>query len=161
MSMNDKITHYENRKKFANNEGNKKRVLVGGCFDILHIGHLTFLQAAKQHGDTLIVLLESDQTIAETKGPNRPINTQEDRAKILSALAIVDTVIMLKPQMTNYDYDDLIMTLKPAIIATTSGDRNRHHKERQAKLVAAHVIDVTEQISDKSTTKLIALLNEL
>ncbi len=140
---------------------NKKIVLVGGCFDILHIGHITFLQTAKEQGDSLIVLLESDEAIAKTKGPKRPINTQEDRAKILAALTMVDFVILLKPQMTNQDYDDLVIALKPAIIATTKGDTNKQHKERQAHLVAAHVIDVTEQISDKSTTQLIQLLNEL
>lgn len=139
----------------------KRIVLVGGCFDILHIGHITFLQTAKEQGDFLLVLLESDATITQTKGSKRPINTQEDRAKILAALSVVDAVILLKPQMTNQDYDDLVIALKPAIIATTKGDANKQHKERQAQLVAARVVDVTEQISDKSTTQLIQLLNEL
>ena len=140
---------------------NKRIVLLGGCFDILHSGHIVFLESAKKQGDILIVLLESDETIAASKGPKRPINSQSDRAKILSALSVVDFVILLKPDMDNKAYDDLVIAIKPAIIATTSGDINRHHKERQAKLVGAHVIDVTTPITDKSTTRLIRMLDEL
>jgi rfaE bifunctional protein nucleotidyltransferase chain/domain len=142
-------------------ETEKKIVLAGGCFDILHIGHLTFLESAKQHGEILIVLLESDETIKKSKGPKRPINTQLDRAKLLAALSVVDYVILLDSQMSNTSYDDLVITLKPAIIATTHGDSNRHHKERQAQQIGAHVIDVIELVSDKSTTHVINLLNEL
>ena len=140
---------------------NQKVVLVGGCFDLLHIGHITFLEEAKKKGDILIVLLESDTSITTAKGENRPINSQDIRAKILAALSMVDRVILLEPQMSNTDYDTLVFAIKPAIIATTAGDANRFHKERQAKKIGARVIDVTARISDKSTTKLITLLNEL
>ncbi len=139
----------------------KKIVLVGGCFDILHIGHITFLEEAKKQGDVLFVLLEADETIIKTKGPTRPINTQQDRAKILTHLTIVDFVISLPPFVDNNAYDMLINQLKPAIIATTAGDPYRSHKERQAKLIGANVVDVLEPISNKSTTKLIAMLEEL
>jgi len=139
---------------------NHRIVLVGGCFDLLHVGHISFLEEAKKRGNALVVLLESDETIS-AKGPNRPINTQKDRARILAALTAIDYIILLKPHMTNQDYDNLVFTLKPAIIATTSGDSNRHHKERQANLIGAHVIDVTMPISDKSTTRLVQLLDEL
>ncbi|MGI8419263.1 MAG: adenylyltransferase/cytidyltransferase family protein [Candidatus Levyibacteriota bacterium] len=139
----------------------KQIVLAGGCFDILHIGHLTFLESAKRQGDTLIILLESDETIKKSKGDKRPINLQSDRAKLLAAFSAVDYVILLNPQMSNISYDDLVIALKPAIIATTQGDSNRHHKERQAKQIGSQVIDVTTQISDTSTTKLVNLLNEL
>ncbi|HSX09441.1 MAG TPA: adenylyltransferase/cytidyltransferase family protein [Candidatus Saccharimonadales bacterium] len=140
---------------------NKRIVVVGGCFDILHIGHIVFLEEAKKHGDILIVFLESDQTITKSKGPKRPINSQDDRAKILSALASVDYVVMLTPDIDAHMYDELVIALKPAIIATTSGDMKRHYKERSAKLVHAEVIDVTTPVSDKSTTTLIKLLDEL
>jgi rfaE bifunctional protein nucleotidyltransferase chain/domain len=158
-----KILSTENITQLANqlHQQNKRIVLVGGCFDILHIGHITFLEEAKKQGEILVVLLESDQTIAKTKGTHRPINTQNDRAQILAALTNVDYVIKLPSLMTDKLYDDLVIALKPAIIATTSGDKNRVHKERQAQLVQAHLIDVTPQISDKSTTKLIKLLDEL
>lgn len=140
---------------------NKRIILVGGCFDVLHIGHITFLENAKKHGDILIILLESDETITKTKGAKRPINTQNDRARILAALTAVDIVLLLPQDMSDQAYDDMVITLKPAIIATTSGDSNRYHKERQAKLVDAKVIDVTQPITDQSTTKLVHLLEEL
>ena len=142
-------------------ESNKRIVLAGGCFDILHIGHLTFLGEAKKHGDVLVVLLESDETITKAKGPKRPINIQQDRAQLLGALSLVDFVILLTPQMDNQAYDNLVIAIKPAIIATTQGDTNRHHKERQAALVDAEVIDVTGFVTDKSTSQIIKMLNEL
>jgi FAD synthetase len=137
----------------------QKIVLVGGCFDILHIGHITFLEKAKKAGDYLIVLLESDQAIQKLKGKNRPINSQADRAKILSSLKVVDKVIAL-PVMKDLDYDELVKKIKPAVIATTSGDSGIHHKKRAAKLVGAKVKVVTKNIKDQSTTNLVKLLSE-
>lgn len=143
------------------NKSGKRIVLVGGCFDILHIGHITFLEKAKEQAEILMVLLESDETIKKTKGSSRPINTQQDRAKILASLAVVDYVIKLPGITDNSLYDNLVMQIKPAIIATTAGDLNRGHKERQAEKIGAKVVDVTMSIQNKSTTKLIALLHEL
>ena len=142
-------------------EQNKRIVLVGGCFDLLHIGHITFLDEAKKKGDILIVMLESDELIKKSKGENRPINSQDIRAKILAALTVVDFVVLLDPHMSDKEYDKVVFSIKPAIIATTRGDVNRHHKERQAKQIGAVVVDVTPQISDKSTTKLVHLLNDI
>lgn len=142
-------------------EQKKRIVLVGGCFDLLHIGHITFLEKAKKQGDILIVMLESDEYIKKVKGENRPINAQVIRAKILAALAVVDFVIQLSPNMSNKDYDTVVFSIKPAIIATTQGDVNRHHKDRQARQIGAKVVDVTPQISDESTTRLVHLLHEI
>lgn len=131
-----------------------KIILAGGCFDILHVGHLTFLENAKKHGDILFVMVESDEKIQILKGENRPFNTQEDRSKILAALEVVDYVISLPLLRSDKDYDNLLISLKPNIIATTKGDPNRCHKERQARLTGSEVVDVIDLISDKSTTKL-------
>jgi rfaE bifunctional protein nucleotidyltransferase chain/domain len=139
----------------------KHIVLAGGCFDILHIGHLAFIEKAKAYGDVLCVLLEADETITAAKGPKRPINSQEDRAKLLSALSAVDYVFMLPPGMTNDAYDALVFAIKPAIIATTKGDVHRNHKERQANAISAQVVDVVQLVDNRSTTKIIEILNEL
>jgi glycerol-3-phosphate cytidylyltransferase len=139
----------------------KTIVLTGGCFDILHVGHIAYLEEAKKLGDLLFVFLEDDTRIKKTKGDNRPLNTQEDRAKILAALSVVDYIIMLAPITDNTVYDDLVIQIKPAIIAATQGDPNRHHKERQAKMIGAKVVDVISPIQNKSTTKLINILNEI
>ena len=132
----------------------KKTVLVGGCFDILHLGHIIFLEKAKQKGDTLVVLLESDEAVRFLKGAGRPINPQKTRAKILSSLKSVDKVVLLKNKMTDKDYDFLIQKIKPAIIATTKNDPYIHHKMRQAKLVGAKVAEVTKNIANYSSSKL-------
>jgi rfaE bifunctional protein nucleotidyltransferase chain/domain len=137
-------------------------VLVGGCFDILHVGHLSFLEKAKEQGNTLIVLLENDSRIKKIKGLNRPINSQLNRATLLAALSIVDYVVTLPDHMTNELYDELILDIKPAIIATTQQDPNRIHKERQAKIVHGRVVDVVPKIENASTSRIAELLkNEM
>ncbi len=140
---------------------NKKIVLAGGCFDILHLGHLSFLNEAKAQGDLLIVMLEADATITTSKGEGRPLNTQQDRAQLVAALEMVDFVLPLQPLMKNDDYDALVFSIKPAIIATTKGDTYRVHKERQAKLIGAKVVDVTDAVENQSTTRIFKILNEI
>lgn len=71
-------------------------VLTNGCFDILHIGHVRYLQASKSQGDRLIVAVNSDESVRDLKGPTRPINYQWDRASIISALRFVDGVFIFR-----------------------------------------------------------------
>lgn len=130
-------------------------VLAGGCFDILHQGHILFLEAAKKQGDTLFVILESDESIKAKKGNKRPVNSQIKRARILSHLKSVDYVIMLPPLLTGEQYDQIIAVIKPKIIAATAGDPMRMYKERCAKIVGARVVDVIRPVPDESTTKYI------
>ena len=70
----------------------KKIVATNGCFDLLHVGHVRYLQAARALGDLLVVGLNGDHSVHELKGAGRPITTQRDRAEILTALAFVDLV---------------------------------------------------------------------
>lgn len=161
--MTGKILTTEQAIKLSDelNHNGKKIVLAGGCFDILHMGHITFLEKAKTAGDILFLFVESDETIKKSKGDKRPLNTQTDRMTILSHLDIVNYVVQLPPIYDNNFYDELVTKIKPAIIATTTGDINRFHKERQAKKINAQVIDVTPPVQNQSTTKLIEILNEL
>ncbi len=157
----EKILKIEEAIEAARNlhQRDKKIVLAGGCFDILHIGHIEFLEKAKKEGDYLFILLESDVAIKRIKGKNRPFNSLEDRAKLLSALEIADYIVLL-PEFKNEDYDELIKSLKPDTIATTKGDPKKHHKERQAKLVNAKIKEVTEKISNQSTSRLVKILKK-
>lgn len=137
----------------------KTIVLAGGVFDILHLGHILFLEKAKKFGDFLFVLLESDQNAKKKKGVNRPIHTQKDRAFVLSSLQTVDYVVKL-PKMTNdKEYDRLIAQLNPAVIAATKKDRESKHKERQAKAIGIKLAYVTERITNQSTTRMEKLIN--
>jgi D-glycero-beta-D-manno-heptose 1-phosphate adenylyltransferase len=69
-------------------------VFTNGCFDILHTGHVTYLEFARSQGDALVVGLNSDASVRRNKGPKRPINSQEDRARVLLSLRAVDYVVV-------------------------------------------------------------------
>ena len=71
-----------------------KLVVTHGCFDILHAGHVSYLRQAREQGDVLLVGLNADVSIKDLKGPNRPINIEQDRAQILAALRCVDAVTL-------------------------------------------------------------------
>lgn len=71
-------------------------VFTNGCFDILHAGHVQYLQQAKELGDILVVGLNSDASVRRLKGPTRPVNNQDDRALVLAALEAVDYVIIFE-----------------------------------------------------------------
>ncbi len=128
-------------------------VLAGGCFDILHPGHVIFLEKAKKAGDILIVLLESDQKVKELKGSNRPVHTQADRAMVLSALKAVDYVVVLPYMKFDTEYDERISKIGPDVIATTAKSANTHH-QRSAKRVGAKLKIVTEVVKGYSSSKI-------
>ncbi|MBI2613703.1 MAG: adenylyltransferase/cytidyltransferase family protein [Candidatus Levybacteria bacterium] len=155
--MNNKILNIKDAIKVSQKlrKQNKSIVLVGGFFDILHTGHIKFLQNAKKQGDYLFVFLEDDRKARKTKGPKRPINSQKDRAKILSTLRSVDYVIMLKNMTNDNQYDKIIVQIAPAIIATTYADPYINHKKRQAKLVGGKIMFVIQRHDNYSTSKLI------
>ena len=89
----------------------RKIVFTNGCFDILHIGHVRYLQHAKRLGDVLIIGLNSDRSVAGIK-PGRPVNSEKNRAEVLAALAVVDYVVVF-PEKTPYN---LIKAVKPDIL---------------------------------------------
>jgi len=138
----------------------KKIILAGGCFDVLHLGHIKFLEAAKKIGGVLFVFVESDETVGKIKGKNRPINNQETRAQVLSSIRAVDFVLLIPPLKTNEQYDKLVVSLHPTLIATTKGSGQIKHNKRQAKLVGAKVIEVIGQIPEESTSKIAGIISQ-
>ena len=90
---------------------NKTIVFTNGCFDILHVGHVRYLNAAKALGDVLIVGLNTDASVKKLKGNDRPINNEEDRAEILLALEAVDHVVLFGEQTA----ENLIKEIKPNV----------------------------------------------
>ena len=91
----------------------KKLVATNGCFDLLHVGHVRYLQAARGLGDVLAVGLNGDRSVRELKGNGRPINNEEDRAEVLAALECVDFVAIF-PEMRATKF---ILAAQPAIYA--------------------------------------------
>jgi rfaE bifunctional protein nucleotidyltransferase chain/domain len=91
----------------------EKLVATNGCFDLLHVGHVRYLQAARRLGDVLAVGLNGDQSVRELKGSGRPINNEGDRAEVLAALECVDFVVIF-PEMRAVQF---ILAAQPAIYA--------------------------------------------
>lgn len=91
----------------------KKVVLANGCFDILHVGHVRYLEGAKDLGDILIVAINSDKSARQLKGEGRPVTNEKERAEIISSLGCVDYVTIFdEPDVSN-----IILSLKPNIQA--------------------------------------------
>lgn len=134
-----------------------RKVLVGGCFDILHYGHIHFLKESKKLGNYLIVAIESDKRIKKLKGEKRPFHSQNQRREILESLSFVDEVIILKDEMKDLDYFELVERVRPAIIAVTEGDLMIEKKKNHAKKVGAKVIEIAK-INIPSTSQIAKLL---
>jgi rfaE bifunctional protein nucleotidyltransferase chain/domain len=128
-------------------------VFTNGCFDILHVGHVRYLQAAKELGDRLVVGLNSDQSVQALKGIGRPINNEADRAEILAALAAVDHVIIFNdPRVTA-----LVKELRPHIYAK-GGDYtidSLNPEELASLREAGAQIKLLPLVPGKSTTALL------
>jgi len=138
----------------------KKSVLVGGCFDIVHLGHIEFLEKAKKEGEVLIVLLESDENIKKSKGDSRPINKLDDRAHFLSKLRDVDYVVKFPGIKNDGDYDELVRRINPSVIAITEGDKRIDNKKRQAEEVGAKLIEVSKLIPQQSSSQIIETISK-
>jgi len=125
----------------------KKIVFTNGCFDILHIGHVKYLEKAKNFGDILILGLNSDDSTHRLKGKNRPINTQDDRAYILASLEVVDYVVIFNEDTPL----DLIKLIKPDVLVK-GGDYEG--KEVVGQDIAKE-LKLVQFIDAKSTSKTI------
>ena len=111
---NEKIKDLLNTSHMVNIWRTKpvKVVFTNGCFDILHVGHVQYLEEAKSLGDKLIVGVNSDESIRKLKGAERPINHEMDRAMVLAALGFVDVVVIFSEDTPA----NLIHTLKPDVL---------------------------------------------
>jgi rfaE bifunctional protein nucleotidyltransferase chain/domain len=89
----------------------KTVVFANGCFDLLHVGHIRYLQGARQLGDALVVGLNSDESVRRLKGPQRPLMPEDERAEILAAIACVDYVVIFQESTV----ERLLSVLKPDI----------------------------------------------
>ncbi len=134
---------------------NQTIVFTNGCFDLLHAGHVTYLEAAKKRGDKLILGLNTDRSVSAIKGPTRPVVHENDRARVLAALESVDAVIL-------FDEDtplNLINAIKPNVIAKGSDYTSEQvvgGKEVQSWGGEIALIDL---VAGKSTSNIISKLN--
>ena len=134
-------------------------VVVTGVFHLLHIGHMSFLEAARQLGDALIVGVEDDARVRRWKGPDRPIMTQDDRCELLAALRVVDRVFLISGERVDPDYYvDVLRPLAPRYLAVTADDPFLAEKREAMARIGVEVRVVTPRIENYSTTRLIRLL---
>ncbi|MDX4039913.1 D-glycero-beta-D-manno-heptose-7-phosphate kinase [Aliarcobacter skirrowii] len=130
----------------------KKIVFTNGCFDILHVGHVKYLEEAKSYGDVLILGLNADSSVRKLKGSSRPINSQDDRAYILASLESVDYVVIFEEE-TPYE---LIKLIKPHVLVK-GGDYEG--KEVVGQDIADE-LKLVQFVDGKSTTNTIKRINE-
>jgi len=125
----------------------KNIVFTNGCFDILHVGHVKYLQVAKSFGDVLIVGLNSDESVSRLKGPSRPINIAEDRAYLLGALEAVDFVVPFEEDTPH----DLIKMISPDVLVK-GGD---YEGKKVVGSEFSAELKLVDFVDGKSTTKTI------
>lgn len=134
----------------------RRLVFTNGCFDLLHVGHVRYLQAARLRGDALAVAVNGDGSVRALKGPSRPINGQDDRAEVLSALACVDWVTVFDTPRV----DAVIREVRPAVYVK-GGDYTRETLdpgERAALEEVGACVEIVELVPGKSTTAVVRRL---
>ena len=131
-------------------------VTTNGCFDILHLGHLRYLQAARQLGDLLVVAINSDASVRELKGENRPLIPEDERAEMLAGLECVDYVVIF-PELTPIE---LLSELKPNIHVKGGDYKLEQLVEREVVEANGGKVIVGLNVPGKSTTNLIEVICE-
>lgn len=134
---------------------NKTIVTTNGCFDILHVGHVRYLEETKKFGDVLIVALNSDKSVKSIKGEGRPINNELDRAEILCALRSVDYVVLFDEKSPA----DLLAEIKPDV--HTKGADYTMETLPEAKIITENGgrVEFIKFVEGKSTTSTIEKIN--
>ena len=153
-NSNSHIKTFEEIEKLASklHSLGKKIVFTNGCFDILHVGHVKYLEEARSYGDVLILGLNADSSVKKLKGESRPINNQDDRAYILASLESVDYVVIFEEE-TPYE---LIKLIKPHVLVK-GGDYEGKDVVGQD---IADELKLVKFVDGKSTTNTIKRIQE-
>jgi rfaE bifunctional protein nucleotidyltransferase chain/domain len=137
----------------------KRLVVTNGCFDILHVGHVTYLEAARNLGDALLVGVNADDSVRELKGPNRPVNDADDRSALLAALESVSAIcVYAEKSATRF-----LEVAKPDMYVK-GGDytlETLNQEERQTVEQAGGKIVILPMVPGKSTTALLQKISRL
>jgi rfaE bifunctional protein nucleotidyltransferase chain/domain len=161
MNFRDKIIAWDDlpaRRKKIRSTG-KKLVVTNGCFDILHLGHVSYLETARSFGDALLVGVNSDAATRQLKGAGRPVNTETDRAAVLAALQSVDGVCIF----TDVTATKFLAAAQPDIYVK-GGDytlETLNQDERRAVESAGGKIILVPFVPGKSTTALLEKISRL
>lgn len=137
-------------------EKGKTFVVTNGCFDILHVGHVRYLQKTKEFADSLIVMLNSDASVKAIKGESRPINNELDRAEILSALSCVDYVVIFNENSPA----KLLEDIKPNVYTKGADYTLETLPERDVVIKNNIRVEFIDFVDGKSTTNVIKKINK-
>lgn len=129
----------------------KTFVATNGCFDILHVGHVRYLQKTKALADYSIVMLNSDKSVKMIKGEDRPINNEQDRAEILNALSCVDYVVLFEERSPA----NLLEAIKPDIYTKGADYTLETLPEREIVIRNNIKVEFIDFVAGKSTTNVI------
>jgi rfaE bifunctional protein nucleotidyltransferase chain/domain len=127
-------------------------VLANGCFDVLHVGHVRYLAAARREGDVLVVGINSDASTGRLKGPGRPFLDEQARAQLVAALACVDFVVIFSEP----NVEALLTALRPAVHAKGTDYTAATVPERELSVRLGIRVAIVGDPKDHSTTQLIA-----
>jgi rfaE bifunctional protein nucleotidyltransferase chain/domain len=161
MNFRGKIIAWDNLRSWraAMRAAGKKLVVTNGCFDILHLGHVTYLENARGLGDTLLVGVNADAAVRGLKGAGRPVNVETDRAAVLAALESVDGVCLF----TGSTATDFLAAAQPDIYVK-GGDytlETLNPDERRAVETAGGKIVLVPLVPGKSTTGVLEKISKL
>jgi rfaE bifunctional protein nucleotidyltransferase chain/domain len=137
----------------------KRVVVTNGCFDVLHLGHVTYLEAARNLGDMLLVGLSGDESVHQLKGANRPVNNQQDRAGVIAALESVNGVCIFSEKTATR-----FLSLAQPDIYVKGGDytlETLNQEERRTVEGAGGKIILLPFVPGKSTTALLEKISQL
>jgi D-glycero-beta-D-manno-heptose 1-phosphate adenylyltransferase len=161
VSFRDKIIPWDALPEWRNafRASGKQLVVTNGCFDILHPGHVTYLETARGFGDGLLVGINSDDATRQLKGPNRPVNSQDDRATVLAALESVSGVCIFTDKTATRFLDraqpDIYVKGGDYTLETLNQD------ERRAVESAGGKIKLVPFVPGKSTTAILEKISRL
>jgi rfaE bifunctional protein nucleotidyltransferase chain/domain len=138
----------------------QKIVLTSGTFDLLHVGHINYLETVSRYGDIVVVLLSGDDRVKARKGPSRPIFNESERVHILESLKVVDYVIIdpsrLSPDKTDPIHAELLNNLQPDYYVTDGPDPRFYELMDKSKFI---ILDRLQ--TEPSTTSIIKRIREL
>ena len=161
MNFRDKILALENLQLWRNElrQAGKKLVVTNGCFDLLHVGHVSYLENARKTGDALLVGVTGDKGVREIKGEGRPINSETDRAIVLAALQMGDAVHVF-PETTALRFlkdvaPDIYVKGGDYTLETINQEERRFVESLGGKII------ILPGVAGKSTTSLVEKISRL
>jgi len=137
----------------------KRLVVTNGCFDLLHVGHITYLETARNQGDALLIGVNGDEAVRQLKGPDRPVNEEGDRAAVLAALESVDGVCLFTERTATRflaaAQPDVYVKGGDYTLETLNPDKRRAVEQAVGKIV------IIPFVPGKSTTALLKKISRL